>query len=336
MKRIRAIAAALLMLGAASCGGDSDDATSAQELTRVRYYLGGLGTVPVPGSAPWFIGIEKGFFADAGIDMEMLPGESPSAGVGLLDSGRAEFVSMDFLSLALAREENPELDIQIVAVHHARAPYAVFSLTDGANITALEDLEGATVYQPTGTFTGTIVEAWARSQGISGIKLRDGDRDALPRLLISGKIPAVAGTVFSRPSMFAAAQEAGEEVAVLDVAEAGLDDFYGTGMAVSQNYANENPETVRAFVEAALRTFQWCFDNPEEAGAIMEDLYPTVPAPATVAAIEELEAVVTDHGSVDQIGVIDPAKVESTVALVEDVFDIDVDPQSLYTTEFLD
>jgi ABC-type nitrate/sulfonate/bicarbonate transport system substrate-binding protein len=107
-------------------------------------------------------------------------------------------------------------------------------------------------------------------------------------------------------------------------------------MVVSEDFAEREPETVRAFVSAALKSFEYVLDNPEEAGRIVESIYPTIPAPITVAALGELEAIATDKGAVDRIGTIEPDKVVSTVAWAEEAFGVSVDPETIYTTEFLD
>jgi NitT/TauT family transport system substrate-binding protein len=316
-----------------ACGGSQDAQSPGKELTHVRYFL---GITPTSGTSPWFVGKEKGFFEDAGIDVEFIPGESAAVTPQIVGSGDAEFGSLEFMSLALAKDKQPDLGVEIVAVHHARSIIAMFSLEEGANVTAPEDLKGKAIYQRVGSSSGNLVQVWAAAQGLPKLQIEEADPSALDRLLISGEVPVELTTVLSRPGLEAAAAKEGKHLVGLELAEFGFENFYGTGIGVNTAYAEEHPDVVQAFVDASLAAFQWSFDHPDEAGQIMQDLYPTLPAEQNTASIKEIESVVTADGTLDRIGVIDPAKVEATVEVGRKAFGLNVDPDDLYTTQFVD
>jgi ABC-type nitrate/sulfonate/bicarbonate transport system substrate-binding protein len=314
----------------AACGGN-DVEPSEDGNTRLRYFL---GVAPSTGSTPWYVALEEGFYADAGLDVEFVPGESTSLGPALIEDGQADMASMDLTSLALAKVEEPDLPIRMVAVYHARAFHAVYSLKSGANIEEPEDLEGVTLYTRVGGTSGKIIQAWGETIGVNDIKLEEADPDATDRLLIAGRAPALSSTVFSRPPLDAAAEQAGEEIAILELADHGLDPFYGIGITASEEFMENEPEAVRAFVDASMRAFEWCFENPEEAAEIMAEILPTITPESVPPSLAALEKVVSDNGTVERLGVIDPETVAATITWVEDAFGVDIDPESLYTTEF--
>jgi NitT/TauT family transport system substrate-binding protein len=332
LRRFAFAAAMLLALGTAACGGEENAGTSPKPLTHIRYFL---GITPTAGTSPWFVGKERGFFEDAGIDVEFLPGESSTATPQIVGSGEAEFGSLDLMTLGLAKEKDPNLPVEMVAIHHARNIQALFSMKEDANVTEPAQLDGGTVYSRVGSSSGNLLKVWAADQGLK-VEIKEADPQALDQLLISGEIPVELTTVFSRPALSAGAEKAGKHLVVLELADHGFEDIYGTGIAVNTDFATENPEVVQAFVDASLEAFQWSFDHPEQAGEIMQSLYPTLPADLNAAAIKEIEAAVTANGTIDRIGAIDPAKVEATLEVGRRAFGINVDPNDLYTTEFVD
>ena len=327
-----AMAASLVLVGAACGGGDEGPSGAEADLVKMRHYL---GLTPSPGSSPWFIGVEKGFFEDAGVEVEVLPGETPAAGPGLLAQGDAETASTDFTFLALTKAEEPDLPAKLIAIHHQHSIDAIYSLADGANIDEPEDLEGVTVFSRVGAFAPDIIGAWADENGYAAPRFEETDPDALDRLLISGKVPAITSAVLSRGQLLAAAEDEGKELVVFELAEHGLDDFYGTGISVNTDFAAENPDAVRAFLKGMKASFEWCFEHKQEAGEMFAAEYPTFTPETVVASLETLEQITSDNGTV-AFGTIDEAKVEATLEVVEAAFDIDLEPSDMYTTEFQD
>ena len=334
--RWRKIGAAACLLVLAACGADEDPpAASDAPPTKIRHYLGVNAS---PGTTPWFLGVEKGFYEDAGIDVELIEGETQSAAPSLVAEDKADLGSVDLTLLALAKAEEPTLPVKMVMTYHARTIQALFSLRSGADIAEPEDLEGTTVYGRIGAVGNKVIETWAKRGGYPIPAFKEVDSEALDRLLVSGEVDAISSSILSGPGLEAATSDVGEELVTLELAEHGLEPYYGTGIIVSDTFAEENPETVRAWIDATIRSFVWCFENKEQAAAEMVELYPTFTEETVVEALEQLEKASTDDGALalDEIGGLDPAKVEATIEIVEEALDIDVDIDDLYTTQYLD
>ena len=317
-------------VAAVACGGSSNEDPESEGLPHMRHYL---GLNPSPGSSPWFIGVEKGFFRDAGVDVEVLGGETPSAGPGLLAAGDAETASTDFTFLALTKAEEPDLPAKLIAIHHQHSIDTIYSLRSNGNIDSPEDLEGMTIVARTGAFAPDIIEAWAEENGYPVPKFQEVDPDAVDRLLISGRADATTSAILSRGELLGAAEEAGEELVIFPLADHGLDDFYGTGISVNTDFAAENPDAVRAFLEGMKASFEWAFANKEEAAAFFSERYPTYPPEIVVSSLETLEEITSDGGTVE-FGTIEESKVDATLEVVEKAFGIDLDSDDMYTTEY--
>src|SRR5688500_18059927 len=90
---LRAVLACLLVVAAAvpgACGGDGD-------LDTVR-----VGVVPIADVAPLYLGREKGFFADEGLDVEPQPATGGAAITPAVVDGDLEFGFSNTISLLIA------------------------------------------------------------------------------------------------------------------------------------------------------------------------------------------------------------------------------------------
>ena len=100
-------------------------------------------------------------------------------------------------------------------------------------------------------------------------------------------------------------------------ADAGVN-FYGNGIIATDNTIATKPDIVRRFVGATIRGMKDAFAKPDEAGRIMHKYHPTIEvavAEGETKAVAEL-AQVKDS----KLGVIDPARVQDTINVVNSVF----------------
>ena len=312
-----------------ACGSDGEEAGGGSEKNdRVRFLLGFL----VQGvHAPWVIGMEKGFFEEEGIDLELVPGESPAVALAGLTAGEGEFASIDLTGLALAKKDDPSLDVKLVASTYASSPYAIFSLRDGGNFEEPSDLEGETIFGTAGTVHGLIADKWLEEHGVSDVKVEEVDPASREQLLIAGEIPAITAFISNRASMEAAATESGEKLITLPMNDKGLSQHQASGIAAKESWVEDNEDLTRRFLAAYVRSFLYAFENPEETADAMTAAYPEIPRDATVNQLAILEDLFTVNGTAENPGRIDPATVEHTISYVGRSLGLDeIDPSSLY------
>lgn len=307
----------------------------ADELVTVRLMLPFL---PDSSDAQWYVGREKGFYEEEGIDLEILPGESSRVSVTTVAVGAAEIGIADLTALILAKNEDPSLDIKSVATLYARPPYTVVSLKDGANIARPEDLDGATVHLSASSTNDELMSVWAEREGISGLKFANTDPAQQGQLLLAGRIPSVLDFSTDIPEFETAAGKIDKEIVALDLAEHGMDDLYSNSLVVSQAWADENPDVVRGFIAATVKALSYSFEDPESAADVMAAEFPEIPRESVTGVLEVLEKIVTNDGQVQRIGEIDPSKVESTLSYIRSGLEVgeDISAEDLYTTEYLD
>lgn len=294
---------------------------------------------PTGTDAPWFVGIEQGFFEDEGIELEILPGTSGDVAVTALATGESDITNVDVSTLVLAKDREPDMPVKLVSSLYDTVPWVVMSLADGANLDEPQDLEGQLLHANTGTTLDDLVTAWAGGQGIAGIKFKEVDAQALRPLLLEKKIDAWVSFVTETP-MPELQEEAGVEVVSLLLGQQeGLDQLYGNGIAVNTDFADENPELVQGFLRAAFESYRYALENQEEAAALMQREFPTTLEADTLWRLGFVEQLVYNDGAVsaDQIGALDEARIAASVEFVTEAFDLpgELTAEDIFSTEYL-
>ena len=122
----------------------------------------------------------------------------------------AQFAFSDVAGLVAARA-NSAATAKMVAVIYQKAPYAIFSLRSGANVTKPEQLENLEIASGAGSFTQKVIEAFMKSKGLKAdtVKYTNIDPAARVGMLAAKKIPAIETFAMSMPGVVKAAGGAG-------------------------------------------------------------------------------------------------------------------------------
>ena len=77
------------------------------------------------------------------------------------------------------------------------------------------------------------------------------------------------------------------------------------------------------FVRAALKSYRYGLENPEEAAQVLNERFPTLLPDITLGRLSTLEelAVGETGGSLDAIGTYEDAKLEAALGWAEEAFD---------------
>ena len=211
-----------------------------------------------PNAFIFVAGVEKGFYADNGIDALTIMAQ-PQVGVQGLISGSLDFSQiLGATTTAIMRG----VPLKIIMVFDSRPLFWLFGAPEIKN---LKDLKGKgvaiqTIGGASGHMTREILHKngidWQRDVTIQVIPL-----EARLTALSSG---AVAATVVNAPER-ARANKSGFNQLV----------FYGDhfeyasgGIAVTEKMLAERPDFVRRFLRGTLQTFQWYKRNENEAVSI--------------------------------------------------------------------
>jgi len=248
-----------------------------------------LDFIPLGRHAPWYAAIAEGYYKEEGLDVSIIPSQGTAQTIQAIEAGTAQIGFTDVPSVALARSNGSKA--KMVAVNYEKAPYAIFSLDPGANVTRPEQLEGLTLGSGAGSFTPKVIQGLMKEHGLNpdSLKIDNIAPPARASALLSGQVPSIEFFVMAEPGLAAAAKAKNEQLRTFLLADHGLK-LLSNGIVVTEGYLASNPDVVTRFVRASLRGWQFALRNPGKAAEDQIKFVPTLDVEKSVAEL----AVVKD------------------------------------------
>ncbi|MGX7670315.1 ABC transporter substrate-binding protein [Plantactinospora sp. DSM 117369] len=305
-----ALATTLLLTAACSdSSGDDSDGGDSGSVQSVAYLtsFGNFGR-----DAYAWVALEKGYFREAGFEVDIKPGNATAENLKMIAAGRAAFSPVDLTGFLLAAGQGQAKDVVAVAAIQQKTMAAIMSL-EGNGIAVPKDLEGKTLADSPSSVVRNLFPTYAKLAKIdeSKVKWVNGTPQTLIGTLAGGGVQGIGQFVVGKPTIEAAAK--GRKAVVLPYSDV-MRDLYGNVLVTSKKIATENPDMVKRFTAALLKGLEYSIANPEESGEI---LHKHVPAAAAAPAAAELELMATYVASETGIGGIDLGRVAGSIALLE-------------------
>ncbi|MDZ5809967.1 ABC transporter substrate-binding protein [Halorubrum sp. AD140] len=317
-----------------SDGSDGDDGSDGESLAvesptlLLNWRISGL-------HAPYFAAQSQGFYEEEGFESVTIEsGEGSDFAAQQVALGNTEFgVSSSDQILGV---NDGGLSAQAVGIVMQRSPVVVFTSREqfGEELTDPSQLAGATVGSGPG-MVRQMMRGYFDATDVSDVEYVDSGFDTVQQLL-SGEIDA-AGGVFG-DVVDARHQDA--EIDVLSVHDAVPS--YGHLITVGESFAEENSETVAAFLRATARGAVWADQNPEGAIDALVD------AQGELEEVREnqrdkwdlmrSEYVLSDAVREEGWGWSESEPWQQTYETLDagDFFDEPVDPDAVWTNDHLD
>jgi NitT/TauT family transport system substrate-binding protein len=263
-KRIWMILSLGIVLLLAACGSPAEmeesTPTTSDELVPVQLPLGYIPNIQF---APLYVGLEKGYFTEAGFDVT-LDYRFETDGVALVGQGETPFAVASGEQVLLAREQG--VPVRYVAAWYQNFPVGVVAKTS-AEITTPQDLAGKKVGLP-GLYGANYIGLRALLRAV-GLQESDITMDSIGynqvEALAADQEDAVAIYVTNELVQLRAQ---GFDVDVIPVSD--YVQLTGNGVITSEAWIESDPEMVQRFVDAFLRGLADAIADPEEAYQISE------------------------------------------------------------------
>ncbi|MCW6005144.1 ABC transporter substrate-binding protein [Micromonospora sp. CPCC 205371] len=255
---------------------------------------------------------EKGYFAEAGIDVQILSGAGTTENLALLAAGKAQFAACDLSAvMVMLGAGDLRQDVRAVAAIQQRTLNSITTVSS-TGIAAPRDLSGRTIGGVAGGAPWLLFPAYAKLADVDArsVTWLPSPAANLPKLLAAGKVDGIGQFVVARSSVEKVA--GGRSVVVLPYSDV-LSDLYGNALITSTKTLDGDPELVRRFSTALLAGLAYAVDHPEEAGQI---LHKHVPAQDPVIAADELRLMRPYVRLDGRIGTFDPGRVARAVAIL--------------------
>ncbi len=289
--------------------------------------------------APVGVAIEKGYFADEGLEVSFERGSGSSDSITKVAAGTFDMGFGDINSLMEFNVQNPDTLVKAVAIYYNKSPMCVMSLAE-TGITEPTMLEGETLGIPAGSATRRLMPLFAQVVGfdLSKVEMPAIEPKLQQTLLLTQEIDAIAPfTISALPNL----KQEGyppEQLNIHRFADYGLD-LYGNAVIVPAAYLEEKPEQVEAFLRALTKGLQYTLSNPDEAVEIMaefDDLYDVaLERERLQIAIDTL--FVTPEVEANGFGAVDESRFKQTIDLVVKGFELGTtpEPQAVFDGSYL-
>jgi len=241
---------AVLLAGCTALTGDEGG-----ELEKIRLPMGYIPNIQF---APFYVAVEKGYFAEAGFEVEF-DYSFETNGVRLVGAGETPFAVVSGEQVLLARAQ--DIPVVYVAAWFQEYPITVVAKV-GAGIETPADLAGKQVGLP--ELLGASYIGLRALLNEAGIDETDLTLDSIGfnqvEALATDQEQAVVGYFSNEPVQLRA-----QGFDIVEIRVADYVNLASNGLITSEAVIRDQPELVRSFVAAFLKGLDDTITNPEEA-----------------------------------------------------------------------
>ena len=318
--RLAAILAAAIAVVAAPLA-HSDDKVS----LRLNWYLGGL-------HVPFYYGKERGLYAAEGIDLAINEGRGSANTVQVVAAGSDTFGLADSSSVILTASKGA--DIKSVMSLLNTTGFSVVSLAE-SGIKTPKDLEGRTVAVTPGDPLGQLLQAVCKANSVDCAKIGMVQVDPAAKvvMVLEKKADALLG---GADDQYFLIKYKGANPAAMRYADWGAN-IVGMTILTSGETIKKNPDLVRRFVRASVKSWEETKKNP---GAAVDAALKAKPDLNRQSTLDQLMVdidLLDSKNSKGRVGWGAQGDWDQTLAILKNYRDLQTDKSwtAFHTNEFL-
>jgi len=217
--------------------------------------------------AGYYVAKEKGFYKDLGIDVNI---KEYKFGLDIKKSllnKKDQFV-VGRTSLIIDKISGKKIVALAAIFQHSPMMLLV---REDSGIKTLKDLRGRNIMITNDAKNTAAILAMLTSQKVNINDLNIQKHSFDVKDLISGKTDVMASYVSNEPIKL---ESQGIKYKIFHPRDYGFD-FYSGMLFTSQDFLDDNPDTVKAFHDASIKGWKWAFENIEESAKIIFEKYNT-------------------------------------------------------------
>jgi len=271
--------------------------------------------------AMFFVGKEKGYFAQNGINVtDIRKGTGSGNALKLIANGNAEFGFSDLPTLLVGRSQS--LPVVALAAVNQKSPLAVISVKAKHPLAKPSDLTGKNIgVHPSGS-TYIFLKAFFAKNGLNLAEFKQSTMSPpYENMLVLGRVDVVPGYVDAEVPELEAKTGGPGSLSIMLGADFGYK-AYGSGLFASEKMVAEKPDLVQRFVKGYIQAFQFVIDNPKEAVNIIVRANPEYKGKEDTL-LKQIEADIkmtffSDYTKTNGIGAISPVQWRETAQVLQE------------------
>ncbi len=243
--------------------------------------------------APLIMTKEKGFFEEYGLNVEVLEGNGSASVMQAVAQGQEDFGITSTVEPAQGLVEG--MPIKMIASYMSRSPFLIVSHPD-TPVETPKDLEGKSISISISSSLTNVFPNFLQANGVdeSKVKALPVETSARNSLFLNKEVEAVA--IFSTNEYPVFEQQMGVDLTPLYLADYGFD-LASLTIISNDKFIEENPNTVKRFLAALNKGFEYTFDHTQEAAENSAELFPeAIDVETAKGQIERLEEIALFDG----------------------------------------
>ena len=284
--------------------------------------------------AAYWVALEKGYYKEKGLDVELQNSKGSGDSIAKVDTGRADIGLAD-ASVVVPRVAQGA-KIKVVGAVFDNTPLNIWTRKD-TGISKPKDLEGKTLAAPPGDSQRQLFPAFAKINGVDESKVRWVNIEPAAKFVALSEKRADAVPDYTTGQPFWEKAVGKDNLVMMPWHRFGFD-TYSMSIFASEKTMNERPKVLRDFLEASYRGWRDVMENPRAALEIFKKRVPEI----DLALIEPnmmlgLDLMRTDRFAQNGIGWMDRSKMCRTVELINTYMDVPrkVGCDEVFTNSFL-
>jgi NitT/TauT family transport system substrate-binding protein len=277
-----------------------------------------------PGAA-YFAAIDNGHFAAAGLNVTISAGQGSLDAIPKVATGAFPFGFADINSLAKFLDQNAGAPVKAVMMVYDKPPFAVVG-RKSLGVEGPADLEGRTLGAPPpdGAWAQFPAFASANNLNVDNIMVEPVGFPTREPSLAEGIVDAVTGYSFSSFLNLVRLGVPEDDISVILMADHGLE-LYGNAIIVNTDFAAENPDIVKSFVQAVVKGWQDVIADPMGGVEMIAKRNPAADVALETRRLQlAIDAnVLTDYVMANGIGGIDADRFDRSLMQLQENFEFD-------------
>jgi len=211
--------------------------------------------------APFFLGKERGYFEQEGIDLDIQEGRGSGVTVQAVAAGTATFGYADVPTMIKAASKGAP--VTAVGVALQTSPMSVMGFAD-KNIRKPEDIKGKIVAVTPGDSMSQIWPLFLKKTNLKDTDFKQVAGDAQTKLnaVINGQADLLLGYVMDQAIKLQDATQ--KQIYPIRFADYGIN-MVSSGIIVQKDFLKTKPDVVKRFMRAATRSLEEAAKNPDAA-----------------------------------------------------------------------